>query len=133
MTFPGLYKGPKPQTVIQAYEVIYTTYKHAFDLLRSEAPDGLRLKVNADKLESTVMPLVVELRRMVEVPRPWIASMAETVRELEGALREAAEQLQGMGREREGSVYAILAPASLTRFIQRISTTVLSCQDCLSR
>lgn len=101
MTIPELYEGPTPLAVREAYASIQAAYRHAFDLLRSEAPDGMRLKVNADKLELQSMPLVDELRRMSEVPRQWIASVASAVRVLEQDLRKAAEQMHGIGRERD--------------------------------
>lgn len=101
MTVPELYEGSTPLAVQEAYAAINSTYKYALDLLQSEAPDGMRLKVNADKLELQTMPLVDELRRMTEVPRQWIASVASAVRGLEQDLRKAAEQVHGIGRERD--------------------------------
>lgn len=101
MTIPLLYPGPKPPSISEAYEKIKSCYDHGYDLLRSEEPDGVRLKVNADKLEIQIMPLIDELGRMTVVPREWVAQLASAVRDLEEGLRISAEQLQGIGKERE--------------------------------
>src|ERR1700749_769722 len=67
-------------------------------LLNLKESDGLRLKIVADKLQSQCGPLLVKMRRMRNVPKPWLLIVTECIYGLEIKLRRKAEGLDEDGK-----------------------------------
>lgn len=92
---PGLYNGIKTAYVSEAYNTIRYYTKRGTNLLLQEEPDVLRLKIAAQKLQTKCVPLVHDFRRMPEVPKEWLARIAEAINLLETQLLSTMRALEG--------------------------------------
>ena len=101
MTFPDAYYQPGSVSVHihDAYKKIKSIHKRGRNLLLSEVPDSVRLKLAADTIHSQSLPLIHDLRRMHEVPRDWVQNITESSNRLLNDLRQAVRQLQGSSDE----------------------------------
>lgn len=110
MEFPPPVDGPGIVSVYitEAYEEIQELHQRGRNLLTSEAPDGVRLKITADLIRNRCFPLLDHLSRMANVPRDWVEGLSACVEGLEVELREAARELQDIdtGRDRYVLIYA---------------------------
>lgn len=97
--FPSLYNRHTPAYVREAYDKLKEGYHRANNLLGTEEPDAIRLKIVADNLENLYLPLINALQRMREVPRFWIDGIAEILAAMVICLRSVSSRLQEIGFE----------------------------------
>jgi hypothetical protein len=72
--------------VFEAYRKIKQHYQRGVNLLSQEEPDGMRLKLVADDLQTRCFPLIDDLKQMRNVPFNWATSLVDCIGTLKGLL-----------------------------------------------
>lgn len=92
---PELHEGPYTPNVQHAINIIQTTFRHAVRTLEQEDSDSIQLRVLAEQIKGTVIPLLSALEAE-PIPHHWIRTVAERFATVLQDLEAAGSAMDGM-------------------------------------